>query len=212
VSDEASYRVSDDERERAIVALREHLLKGRLTLEEFSERADLALRAVIGRDLDHLRSDLPPGTLPNASRRRRTRITGGLFAHVVRRGRLRLGGRTIAISILSDIDLDLREASIESPRTSVIVLALVGNVDVYVPEGIDVDVGGVAVIGHRRDWGRDASMPDAPTLHVTVLGLLGTVDVWRVPRDVAGDYGSIVDKVRDVHRAAELPERGASTD
>jgi hypothetical protein len=53
----------------------------------------------------------------------------------------------------------------------VIVIALLGNVDVYVPEGIDVDVGGGATIGHRRDWGRDVSMSDAPTLHVTVLGL-----------------------------------------
>jgi len=43
---------------------------------------------------------------------------------------------------------------------------------------------------------------------VTVLGLLGTVDVWRVPRDVVGDYGSIIEKVREVHRAVELPEVG----
>lgn len=196
----------------AIVALRDHLLEGRLTLEEFTERAELALRAVVGRDLDHLRSDLPPAPFPSASRRRRTRVTGALFARVVRRGRLRLGRRTVTISILSDVDLDLREASIESPRTSVIVIALLGNVDVYVPEGIDVDVSGGAIIGHRRDWGRDVSMSDAPTLHVTVLGLLGTVDVSRVPRDVVGDYGSIVDKVRDVHRAAALPAAGASTD
>ncbi|MHB1511331.1 MAG: hypothetical protein ACYCST_19915 [Acidimicrobiales bacterium] len=144
----------------------------------------------------------------SASRRKRTRITGALFAHVMPRGQLRLGRRTIAISVPSDIDLDLREASIEAPRTSVMLVALVGNVDVFVPDGIEVNVGGLAVIGHRRDWGRDVSMPDAPTLDVTVLGLLGTVDVWRVPRDVVGDYGSIIEKVREVHRAVELPEVG----
>ena len=35
-------RVSDADRERAVAALREHLLAGRLTLEEFTERVDAA--------------------------------------------------------------------------------------------------------------------------------------------------------------------------
>ena len=136
----------------AIVALRDHLLEGRLTLEEFTERAELALRAIVGRDLDRVTSNVR----------------------------------------------DRHRSAWQCRR--------------LVPEGIDVDVSGGAIIGHRRDWGRDVSMSDAPTLHVTVLGLLGTVDVWRVPRDVVGEYGSIVDKVRDVHRAAALPAAGASSD
>jgi hypothetical protein len=204
VAEVPSYRVSESEREQAIVALRGHLLEGRLTLEEFSERAGLALRAVVGRDLETLRSDLPRPSPSGGRARRRTRITAALFAHVVRRGRLRLGRRTVVVSALSDIDLDLREASIEAPRTSVIVVALAGNVDVYVPEGIDVDVGGVAVIGHRRDWGRDVATPDAPTLRVRAVGLLGTIDVWRVPPELAGDYGRIVDGVRAAQHAPAL--------
>lgn len=203
---EESHRVSEDEREQAIDALRDHLLEGRLSLEEFSERAGLALRAVVERDLDLLRADLPRRDPPTAPGRKRTRVTAALFAHVVRRGRLRLGRRTIAISVLSDIDLDLREASIEAPRTSVLAFALFGNVDVYVPEGIDVDVGGLAVIGHRRDWGRDVGAPGVPTVRIRAFGLLGTIDVWRVPRELVGDYAHIVAKVREVQRAAVSPE------
>ena len=63
-------------------------------------------------------------------------------------------------------------------------MAAFGNVDVYVPEGVNVDVGGITVFGHRRDWGRDADRPDAPTVHVRVLGFAGTIDVWRVPQDM----------------------------
>ena len=44
--------------------------------------------------------------------------------------------------------------------------------------------GGLTVFGHRRDWGRDAGQPDAPSIHVRVFGFAGTVDVWRVPRDL----------------------------
>ena len=36
--DDGSVRISDAERDQAVITLREHLLAGRLTLEEFSER------------------------------------------------------------------------------------------------------------------------------------------------------------------------------
>ena len=49
--DDPSLRVSDADREEVIVTLREHLLAGRLTLEEFSERVEAALRARFGGEL-----------------------------------------------------------------------------------------------------------------------------------------------------------------
>jgi hypothetical protein len=202
--DESSYRVSDAEREQAVIILRDHLLEGRLTLEEFSERAGVALRAHVVGDLTTIQKDLPLVTIgaptPN---RKPTRFTLAVFGHAVRRGRIRLRRRTTAASVLADIDLDLREASIETRQTSVYVLALLGNVDVYVPEGIDVDVSGLTIFGHRRDWGRDVAARDAPTVHIRALGLFGTIDVWRVPSDVSGDYGRIIDKVRKRHRAGD---------
>lgn len=209
--DEASHRISDRDRDDAVAALRDHLLDGRLTLEEFTDRVGLALRAVVARELDLVRADLPsPGAAAAAPRRRRTRVTIGLLAHVVRRGRLRLGRRAVGISVLSDIDLDLREATIEAASSSLTIVALAGNVDVYVPEGVDVDVAGLAVAGHRRDWGRDVSLPDAPSLRIRAFGLLGTIDVWRVPLQATGNYGALIDAVKAVHRAVGLPAGGAA--
>src|SRR5712692_9843921 len=57
--DDASFRVSDAEREHAVIVLREHLLAGRLTLEEFSERVEAALRARVGGELEAVQEDLP---------------------------------------------------------------------------------------------------------------------------------------------------------
>jgi Domain of unknown function (DUF1707). len=57
--DEDSTRASDDERERAALELREHLVAGRLTLEEFSERVELAYRASTVSDLEAAGSALP---------------------------------------------------------------------------------------------------------------------------------------------------------
>ena len=81
----------------------------------------------------------------------------------------------------------------DEERAAVTVLAVCGNVDVYVPEGVNVDVAGLTVFGHHRDFGHDAGQPDAPSIHVRVFGVFGTIDVWRVPRDMrGGSYGEIV--------------------
>jgi hypothetical protein len=203
---EPNERVSDAEREHAVAQLREHLLAGRLTLEEFSERVELAYGARVGEELARAAQDLPEtGNLPAVhSRRKPTRVTAAFFGHVARRGRLRLRRRTFAGGAFSDVDLDLRDAQLDSPQASVNVAVAFGNVDVYVPEGITVSVGGLALFGHRRDWGRELDRPDAPVIHIRAVSLFGTVDVWRVPADMKGGYGEIFRQLQE--RQQQLPE------
>ena len=67
-------RASDEDRERAVAALREHLAVGRLTLEEFNDRLDGAYAARTTGELDLLLADLPGADLqqlPDTSLRRR---------------------------------------------------------------------------------------------------------------------------------------------
>jgi hypothetical protein len=203
--DDGSLRASDAEREQAIVSLRDHLLAGRLTLDEFSERVEAALCARFGAELARVQQDLPEiFTEAASSRRKPTRFTAALLGRVTRRGRLRLRGWTLAAGVLGDLDFDLREATIEQPLTAVTVLVACGNVDVYVPEGVNVDVGGITIFGRRREWGRDVSRPDAPTIRVRALGCCGTVDIWRVPHDMRGGYGDIFRQLEE--RQRQLPE------
>lgn len=199
---ELSPRVSDDDREQAVLELREHLAEGRLTLDEFAQRVEVAYRSSTADELAATAESLPVVRRPSG-RRRTSRITAGLFAHVVRRGRLRLPRHAVVLSGFADVDLDLRDAEITKGRMSVTSLVVCGNVDLYVPEGIAVDVAGLTVIGHRREWGRDATHPDAPVLRVRVVALCGTVDVWRVPSGLRGDYGEIIRALRAGQR--ELP-------
>ncbi len=217
MAEQESHRASDADREQAILALREHLLAGRLTLAEFSDRVEIVLQARFAGELANVQRDLPaPATsgtpaevslakltsdpapaVPLAPRRKPTHISLALLSHIVRRGRLRLRRWTLATSVLGDLDLDLREATVDTPRTTVAVIAALANVDVYVPEGVNVEVGGISILGHTRDHGRDAGRPDAPTIYVRIMGCLGTVDVWRVPADVRGSYGEILRQIRD---------------
>lgn len=201
-------RVSDDERERTVLALRDDLLAGRLTLEEFSERVGLAYRATVGAELELARETLPATQTTAPTRRRPTRLSLAVFGHLIRRGRLRLRRHTFGLSVFADLDLDLREAQLERPTLTVRLLALFGNADLYVPEGIDVDVGGLFVFGHRRDWGPDVARDSTPLVRVRAYGLFGTVDVWRVPADVHGSYGDVIRELRTRQQA--LPMEGAS--
>ncbi len=186
------------------MSLRDHLLAGRLTLDEFSERVGLALRARFGGELASVEEDLPEVPATGAgSRRKPARFTSALFGHVARRGRIRLRGWTFAVSALGDLDLDLREATIDHPQVAVTVLAAFGNVDIYVPEGVNVDVSGITILGHRLEWGRDVGRPDAPTIHVRALGCVGTIDIWRVPHEMHGSYSDIFRQLED--RQRQLP-------
>jgi len=199
---EDSTRASDDERERAALELREHLVSGRLTLEEFSQRIELAYRARTVSELAGASSALP---VVAGGRRllRPVRATVGFFAHVVRRGRLRLGRRSAVVSGFADVDLDLREAEIAGLVTDAYLFVVFGNVDIYLPEHVGVDVMGLTVFGHRRQWGSEAAGVDAPVVRVRVIALFGTVDVWHVPNDLRGSYSEIIRALRAEQR--ELP-------
>jgi hypothetical protein len=199
---EDAHRLSDAEREQTVAFLRDHLVAGRLTLDEFSERVSVVYGARIGQDLVPVRADLPETPAASPSRRKATRFTLAVFGHVARRGRLRLRRRTVAVGAFADMDLDLREAEVDGPETTVYLLTLFGNVDVYVPEGVDVEIGGLIIFGHRREWGPDTRGPASPSIHIRTLGAFATIDLWRVPPDVRGNYSEIF---RQLQGKRQLP-------
>jgi len=200
VTDQPVVRASDAEREQAVVSLRESRAAGRLTLEEFMARVDEAYAARTLDELEGVLRELPREAPAPAARRRRRRLTFAAFGRVIRRGRWRVARRMLVVSLFGDVDLDLRHAEVEDPVVSVNALALFGNVDIYVPEGTEVDVGGVVIFGHRREWGRDEPRPGAPLLRVTLTSFFGTADVWRVPPGASGDYRELINGIRRQQR------------
>ena len=115
-----ALRASDADRERAVVLLREHMVEGRLTLEEFAD--------------------------------------------------------------FGNIDLDLRQATLDGDAITIVALGAFGSIDVYVPEGFEVDLHGFALGGHRRVRGNEpAPRPGTPIVRVYALSIFAGIDVWRVP-------------------------------
>jgi Flp pilus assembly protein TadB len=76
MASDPKVRASDADRDQAAAALREHLVAGRLTSDEFDERLDKAYAARTLGELDDLMADLPRADLdqlPDASLRRPAR-------------------------------------------------------------------------------------------------------------------------------------------
>jgi hypothetical protein len=180
-------RASDSDRDRAVLALREHLVAGRLTLEEFTDRVSTALAATTTEELAV--RDLPVAA---PTRRKPTRFVPALFSSTRRDGRLRIRRRVLCFVGFGNIDLDLRQASLEGDVVTVIGLAAFSALDVYVPEGIEVDLHGLTVFGHKNARGKDTPpLPGTPLVRVYTFGAFAGIDVWRT-----AERGSIRDVIR----------------
>jgi hypothetical protein len=184
--------------------LRRHAGEGRLTLEELTQRIESVYASRTRDELAKITADLPasagaPGPAP---RRRATTLTWVLFGDVERKGRWRLASSSRVVVGFGNADIDLRNAQIDDNEVTITAYIAFGNVDFYVPEGIDVDHGGLAIFGARGDHGTDvAPSPDAPLVRVRVYTLFGNSDLWRIP---AGAKGTFRELIRSVRKARQL--------
>lgn len=186
--DRPALRVSDADRDRVALALREHTVAGRLTLDEFSERIDRVYRARSEDELEALSADLPPLVEEQARqpRRKARRGTFVMFGGSERRGRWRVGRSFFSFTMFGGTDLDLRQAEIDSAVVTITAFTMWGGFDVYVPEGVDVDMTGFALFGGNSEQGSEGEVHrDAPVVRVRLITIFGGADVWHVPRDAA---------------------------
>ncbi|MBV9214279.1 MAG: DUF1707 domain-containing protein [Actinobacteria bacterium] len=77
----SQVRASDDERERAVDALRHSFADGRITASEFEERVELAYHARTHGELDSLFADLPRRGRPGRGRGRALRHANRAALH-----------------------------------------------------------------------------------------------------------------------------------
>ena len=94
----------------------------------------------------------------------------------------RIKRRISCLTLFGNIDLDLRQATLERDVVTVLAIGLFGAIDVYVPEGVEVDMHGLALGGHKRAQGNDPPpLPGTPLVRVTAISIFAGIDVWRVP-------------------------------
>jgi hypothetical protein len=174
----SSGRAADADREQAVMALREHAIAGRLTLEELADRVGSALTATTRAQLEGTLGDLPEAVGAQADMAT-TRVLG-LFGDVSRSGRWRLGRRVTALGLFGGVRLDLRHAEVTAAEVWVDVRALCGAVEVVVPDGVELDMSGFAVFGaHHADGGEAPVAAGAPIVHLRARTAFGSLTVRR---------------------------------
>jgi hypothetical protein len=185
--DAAVIRASDADREAVAARLHGAAGDGRLTLQEFSDRLDRAYAARLRGELAPLTADLPAIDRPRGTGRLR-RVMLGIFWDSRRAGPQPLEDEITAIALLGDAVIDLREAKAASKEITIRAYALLNDVDVIVPEGVAVELSGVAVVGDNRNMA--TPVPGGTSrLVVKIHGhaVLGDVQVFHSnPRAIHG--------------------------
>ena len=176
-------RVSDAEREAVALRLREAAVEGRLTLDELSERLGTALAARTHADLEPLTADLPAaGTPTRVSRRAPRRWVVSVMSGHSLRGRFRVAGSLNVISLMGGAEIDLRAAEIDGDTVTIRCVSIMGGASVVVPEGVEVDDTGFAIMGGRDVKVRDVPpVPGTPLVRVFAFALMGGNEVKSKP-------------------------------
>ena len=186
-----AVRASDAERRRLADLLKQACVEGRLTLDEFGERMDRAIKARTRAELDELTLDLPVSaaslSLSTTSTASLTRPavsrTLALLSSADRTGVWRIGERSRVIAVMGACKLDLRRAAISAPVTTINVHIVMGNLNVIVPEGVEVDLDATTIMGSRTlKLKGPPPAPGAPVIVIQGLVLMGDLTVRDRPQ------------------------------
>jgi uncharacterized protein DUF1707/cell wall-active antibiotic response 4TMS protein YvqF len=186
-------RASDQDRDDALQQLAAAAGDGRLTLEEYSGRADLALAARTRSELAGVLADLQTAAALPADA---PEVLTAVLGNQTRKGRWRVPARMAAWSVLGDCHLELQDAVLSSPVTTIQARTTLGSVTIFVPEGVEVRLSGSVILGsHSSDVGSDP-LPGAPVIEVQARAVLGSVTVKRatLTHRIRGTLGDAVDR------------------
>jgi len=186
--------VSDAERDAVLRTLGDNAAVGRLTLDELEERSGRALTAKTRGELATLTSDLPreagqaSGVSPVPSRKKPVRWM---------------------VAIMGGDEIDLREAEIEGGELTLNLFALMGGANIYVPDSVEVEVGGFSFMGgHEEVGGERPPRPGAPLIRIRAYNVMGGASIYRLPPQARGVS---LKEARRLSRAAgrgQLPPPG----
>jgi hypothetical protein len=173
-------RASDADRDRAIETLAAASAEGRLSLEEYSERSEAALRARTVADLGGLTADLP--ATPRAGLAPAPAEITAVLGNESRKGAWVVPPHLAVRSVLGDCHLEMHQAVISQRVTTIDATVRFGSMTIFVPDGIDVRMTGRAVLGAKSSQLGGEPQPGAPVIVLHCDVLCGSVKVRRPDR------------------------------
>ncbi|HEV3382093.1 MAG TPA: DUF1707 domain-containing protein [Trebonia sp.] len=208
VPDRGNLRASDTDRERVAEILRQAAGDGRLTLEELDERLDAVYAAKTYAELEPITNDLPdsgashvPAPAPPADPARFGGQPGSATAVAIMGGFERKGDWVVpkefnCVAFMGGGELDMREARFEEQTVKINIVAIMGGVEITVPDDANVRVQGIGIMGGFDHSSNGGGQPGGPTIVVTGVALMGGVEIKRKRprRDKLAKVASKVDE------------------
>jgi Domain of unknown function (DUF1707)/Cell wall-active antibiotics response 4TMS YvqF len=178
-----AVRASDRDRERALELLSIAASDGRLTLEEYSTRADHALGARLIGELSELTGDLQrsgvsadPTQLSEVAPPEPQRLVA-ILSNETRKGRWTVPAHLELRSVLGDCHIELQDAVLTSHVTKIDASTTLGAVTIFVPDGVEVRLFGRSILGAKTSEVSEEALPGAPVIEVRANAILGNITV-----------------------------------
>ena len=177
-------------REEVIDALGVAFAHGDIELAELEGRLTLAFRAHDAGSLRELLADLPTAAAWRDANVAQPSPDGGqdvvpersvvaaFMGGNVRKGSWAVPRKLKVVAIMGGVELDLRQARLAPGLTEIECFAVMGGVQIIVPQGVRVEAMGMAVMGGFQANAGDASAtaPDLPYIRLSGLAIMGGVE------------------------------------
>ena len=187
-------RASDAEREQTAETLRQAMGEGRLSVEELEDRLRSAYSAPTVRELDRLVADVTVprgagrGTVASAGTSGLTVREGqggdrwvvSIMSGHDRKGRWRIAERCTVLNIMGGSDIDLNDVELSESVTQLNVYSFWGGGEIRVPDGVEVQVSNVAIMGGNDvKLGAEVVPPGGPVIRIRLVSIMAGCSVER---------------------------------
>jgi hypothetical protein len=195
VPDKGNLRASDADRERVAEILREAAGDGRLTMEELDERLDAVYAAKTYAELEPVTKDLPaagsapvqapapvtPGDVHQYGGEPTSSHAVAVLGGFERSGDWVVPKKFSAVAVLGGGEIDLRQARFAEPSVTIDAVAILGGIEIIVPEDATVHVTGIGILGGFEHGASGEGKQGGPQIYITGVALMGGVEVRRKP-------------------------------
>ncbi|HEX2213086.1 MAG TPA: DUF1707 domain-containing protein [Mycobacterium sp.] len=170
-SDDANLRVSDVDRAHVSRLLERAVGQGMLTLDEFSERVDLALAARTRGELRAVLADLPDMDVPplTTSTPAVDPQLRGRMSSITRRGQWKVPSHMRLNSRMCDTTLDFTSANLSQPTVVLDIDDYCSSTELILPDGATVDLDGIETFAGSTTV-KVPRGPRSDRLHLVVRG------------------------------------------
>jgi hypothetical protein len=172
-------RATDADRERTVGVLRASGSNGQLTVDELDQRVEAAYAAKTRGELERLVEDLGetrdrPAGVPVRPGDDGTHWVVSIMGGSDRKGRWRVGRTCTVVNVMGGSDIQLNDAEFAADVVELRVFSVMGGSDIWIPEGLDVEISEFAFMGGNEIRIGQARPGDGgPLLRLKLISIMG---------------------------------------